>query len=94
MLVVAGDERHVWPASLEGHGEPISDRRPDATAHGMADDDRGAVGARLVAGPVVGAVIDDDRLEPAVARNLVQDSADLAGLVQCWDDDGHQRREG
>ena len=57
----------------------------------MADDDRRAVGSGLVAGAVGRAVVDDDGLEAAVARHLVEDAADLAGLVERGHDDGDER---
>ena len=56
----------------------------------MADDEVGAVSSRLIAGPVDRAVVDDDRLEPAVARELVEDTTDLPRLVKRRDDDGRQ----
>ena len=51
-------------------------------------------GTPEVPGPVRGAVVHDDRLEAAVARDLVQDAPDLPRLVEGGDDDGDERNPG
>src|SRR5450759_680488 len=43
--------------------------------------------AGLVGGRVAGAVVDDDSLEPSIARHLIQDATDLPGFVEGRDDD-------
>ena len=94
MLVVARQEGKVRSPALDAAAPAVADRGADAAALVVADDDGRAVRTGLVAGPVRGAVVDDDRLEPAVPGHLVEDAADLPGLVQGGDDHGDDRLGG
>ena len=49
------------------------------------------MGAGFIAGAVGRPVVDDDGLEATVPWHLVQDAADLAGLVERRDHDGDER---
>ena len=91
MLIVAGEQGEVRPTTVRPRIPAVADGRPDAAAYVVADDEGGTVGPGLVAGAVGRAVVDDDRLEAPVAGQLVEDAADLAGLVEGRDDDGDDR---
>ena len=91
VLVVTRQQGEVRPLARDADAPAVADGRADPAALLVPDDDGGAVRARLVAGAVGGAVVDDDRLEPPVGGQLVEDAADLAGLVEGRDDHGDDR---
>ena len=87
MLVVAGHEGEKGTSPFESGQPSVANRRPNAAADRVAEDERGTVGPRLVGGRIPRAVVNDDRLEATVPGHLVKDTADLAGLVEGGDDD-------
>jgi len=91
VLVVAGDQREVRRLRASPAFQPSRIAAPNAAADLVPNHDCGAVGPGLVAGSIRGAIVHDDRLEAAIARDLVEDAPDLPRLVEGGDDDRDER---
>ncbi len=83
----------VRPVALQPCLPPVADRGTHASALLVTDDEHRPVGGGLIACAIRGSVVHDDRLEPAVQRHLVEDTADLPCLMESRDDDGNDGQD-